>query len=242
MNDYLKQRMLDAEGSEGYSTEGMKPSEETPGTFFIALYGKKQTGKDTSAEILIRMLNERGLTVATTAFAEPLKEMCIEILGLERELVYGTNKQKDRLCHIEWDGFPLEVRLKYSTEQLAEDGKDLPRVGQMTVREVLQVMGTDVFRQIYDDVWAQAPFNREWDGVNVVIITDCRFPNEKLVTERNGGVIIRLERETGFEDNHPSEIALDGHMFENTYVNDGSLDDLTNFLRSVIDSNNVGTE
>jgi hypothetical protein len=219
---------------------------KTPHTVFIALSGKKQVGKDTAANMIVRLVESQGKTVAVTAFAEPLKRMCVEILGLRPEGVFGTDAEKNSLSHIQWDGFPLNVRLKYSKEYATYEygsftdvpekrAQQLPRSGPMTNREVLQVVGTDIFRAIYGDVWAKAPFNRDWSGYDVVILTDCRFPNEKKVTEDAGGVIIRLERSTGFVDNHPSEIALDGDTFENTYQNSGSFDDLEKYIRYILE-------
>lgn len=223
-----------------------KQVENTPHTpFFIAISGKKQVGKDTAAGMLVRLLESRGKTVAVTAFAESLKRMCVEILGLRPEAANGTDEQKNALSHIQWDGFPIGIRLKYSNEFARYEygsftdvpetrAQKLPRSGPMTNREVLQVMGTDIFREIYYDVWAKSPFNRDWSGYDVVILTDCRFPNEKKVTEEAGGVIIRLERSTGFNDDHPSEVALDGYDFKCKYRNDGSLEDLKKYLEGVL--------
>ena len=218
----------------------MECCKRPPGTVFIAMSGKKQVGKDTATTIMKTMLETAGLQVTTTAFAEPLKEMCINILGLKRELVYGSNDDKNTPSSILWDGFSMDIRLKYSNET-DDDGRDWPRSGPMTVREVLQVMGTDVFRAIYDDVWANAPFNRDWSDYDVVIITDCRFPNEKRVTETRGGAVVRLERNTGYVDNHPSETALDGATFDPRfyYQNNGTLDELTAFARSVLENLNL---
>lgn len=216
---------------EQMSTEQPK---KTPHTVFIALSGKKQVGKDTASDMIRRMLEREGKRVAITAFAEPLKDMCVQILGISREGAYGTDAQKNAKSHIMWDNMHQDIRMKYSKERDVSFGFQLPRTGPMTNREVLQVMGTDVFRSIYDNVWAKAPFNRDWSSVDVVILTDCRFPNEKSVTEEAGGVIIRLERETGFSDNHPSEIALDGFSFENVYKNDGSLIQLECYLRDLL--------
>lgn len=207
-------------------------------TIFIALSGKKQVGKDTTVGILVPILEAKGKKVVVTSFAEPLKRMCVEILGISNEGAYGTNEQKNSLCHIQWDGFPEEIRLKYADLFiLARDGVQdpLPRTGPMTNREVMQVIGTDIFRAIHNNVWAQAPFNKDWQGIDVVILSDCRFPNEKTVTEDAGGLIIRLERKTGLEDNHPSETSLDGFTFENTYQNDGTLEDLEKYIREFCD-------
>lgn len=198
-------------------------------------------GKDTAAGIIVAALEQAGKKVAVTAFAESLKRMAIEILGLKENEVYGTNEQKDALSHIQWDGFPLEVRKKYALpyETSWGTGWEVPRSGPMTNREVLQVMGTDIFRAIYDNVWAHAPFNRNWVGTDVVVLTDCRFPNEKSVTEERGGVIIRLERKTGLSDNHPSETSLDNASFKYRFENNGSVEDLKAYLLSILETEKI---
>ena len=211
----------------------------TPGTHFIALSGKKQVGKDTSGQIIARLLTEQGQRVAFTAFAEALKEMCIGVLGLPRHLVYGTDADKNTLSHIVWDNLPNHIRCKYALEfeacELLQTNIPLPRRGQMTIREVLQIMGTDIFREMFENnVWANSPFRRNWSEYDVVIITDCRFPNEKSVTEARGGTVIRIERNTGLNDTHASETSLDNAGFGYRYVNNGSLQELEEFLKQTL--------
>jgi hypothetical protein len=207
-----------------------KPSKNTPGLIYMSLSGKKQVGKDSTADIVVRLLEEQGKKVHVTAFAHPLKRMCIDILGLDEALVYGSNDDKDTPTHIVWDTFPLNIRVKYSKVTRG------PRSGAMTVREVLQVVGTDIFREMFwDNVWAEVPFRKDFGDVDVVILTDCRFPNEKDCTEDSGGVIIRLERLTGFTDLHKSETALDGYKFKHFYENNGSLEELEIFVRKTLE-------
>jgi len=213
--------------------------ERPPGTLFIAWSGKKQVGKDSATGFAKQMLEEAGKTVGVTAFAESLKDIAINTLGLPRDLVYGSNADKDTPTHILWDTFPLDVRLKYSNETYEEDGRPLPRVGSMTIREVLQVMGTDIFREMFEgDVWANAPFRRDWSEYDVVFLTDCRFPNEKRVVEEHGGLVIRLERDTGYVDNHLSETALDDAEFDIVIYQskEVTLDGLREFVRQTLQS------
>jgi hypothetical protein len=209
----------------------MNKQKRPPGTLFIAFSGKPGAGKDTAAKMSIDICRQAGLRATAISFAKPLKDMCIDILGLDRELVYGTQEQKSELCHIEWDGFPLDVRLKYSEDIDLFDGRRLPRCGPMTIREVLQVVGTDIFRTIYSNVWAQAPFNQNWEDFDVVLLSDCRFPNEKSLTEDNNGVTIRIDRSLKDSHEHPSENSLDDAEFNFRYQNDGSLIELYEFLQ-----------
>jgi hypothetical protein len=212
---------------------------KTPGTLFIAWSGKKQVGKDTATAFAEKMLIKAGKTVGITAFAESLKDVAINVLGIDRRLVYGSNDDKETPTHILWDTFPMDTRMKYSNESFDErvfsGPRPMHRSGTMTVREVLQVMGTDIFRVMFEnDVWAHSPFRRDWAGFDVVFITDCRFPNEKRITEEHGGIIIRLERDTGFMDNHSSETALDDTEFGRIYSNNGTLNDLRNFVKQTL--------
>lgn len=207
-----------------------------PGPVFIALSGKKQVGKDTSGQIIARLLTEQGKRVAFTAFAEALKEMCIGVLGLQRSFVYGTDAEKNMPTHIKWDTLPFHIRSKYYTGFRATPcGQDELRTGLMTVREVLQIMGTDIFREMFEnDIWANSPFRRNWSDYDVVVITDCRFPNEKSVTEARGGTVIRIERNTGLTDTHASETSLDNAAFDHRYVNNESLQELEEFLKQTL--------
>lgn len=92
------------------------------------------------------------------------------------------------------------------------------RSGPMTGREIMQLFGTNLIRETFGNVWAQATIKRisqTWCGPNsdlveVSIITDNRFPNEvKTVLEQPLGFVIRLTRAPCAEDEHPSEASLD---------------------------------
>lgn len=206
-----------------------KSPKAPPVVLFVGFSGKKQVGKDTATQMAVDMLSAAGKSVAVTAFAGPLKRLCVEIIGLSHEGVYGTDAQKNELSHVSWDNMPQEIRSKYSIDGI------WPRAGHMTNREVLQVVGSDIFRNLFgQDVWARAPFRQDWNEFDVVIFTDCRFPNEKSVTEEHGGSIIRLERHTGFNDTHISETALDKAVFEFKYQNDADIGSLRNFVHEVL--------
>lgn len=230
---------------------------QTPHPIFIAMCGKKQVGKDTSTAMAVEILNTHGKKVFITAFANTLKDMCVNTLGIKKEGAYGTDADKNALSPLFWDTLPLDIRLKYSNEWLdfgtpsddemerlgyreedlrhRDDGITVPRSGPMTNREVLQVVGTDIFRTMLDNnVWVNATLHRDWTGFDVVIVTDCRFPNEKQAIEDAGGYVIRLERNTGFTDNHASETALDNTIFQIKYENNGSLDELYFFMQTTL--------
>jgi hypothetical protein len=59
------------------------------------------------------------------------------------------------------------------------------------------------------------------------VITDVRFPNEAAALSAQGGQLWRIER-PGVDavNDHISETALDAWIFDETIVNDGSIEDL----------------
>jgi len=134
------------------------------------------------------------------SFADPLKEMCVDILGLTEEQVYGTNEQKNSLVpHLLWENFPIKYK-----------GKK----GPMTSREVQQYVGTDIYRQFYPDCFADSTIRRiKQSNSFYSLLGDCRFPNEVNKTQEAGGKVIRFTRSV-FNDDHYSEHALDEDKFD----------------------------
>lgn len=169
--------------------------------------------------------------VRNYSFADCLKrDVCIGLLGLSEEQCYGTDEQKGSLTHLLWenmpgvttektpqDSVPVEIagRLgKYYEKVL--DGVVYHPPGPMTAREVMQFVGTEVFRKMYNNVWAQSTVNRILldDPMHLAVITDCRFPNEVEAVRRAGGKIIRLTRNPNPADTHESETALDKDKYD----------------------------
>jgi hypothetical protein len=90
-----------------------------------------------------------------------------------------------------------------------EDAKKNPEV-----RRLLQVMGTEVARDILGpDTWVNA-LSLEWEtlGYPDLVITDVRFPNEAEWV-RSRGVMVRVNRPefySGIAKDHPSEAHISG--------------------------------
>jgi hypothetical protein len=193
--------------------------------YFLAFSGKKQVGKDTATGIAVKLLQESGKHIQTLGFADVLKDMCITVFGLDGNLVYGTNEDKQQLTKYKWDNLPDNIRWKYRNDAI------WPRSGNMTIREMLQVVGTDIFREMFDqDIWVNAALDQDWEGTDVVIVTDCRFPGEKLAIEDRDGIVVRINRDTGLQDSHASETALDDALFVTEYNNNGTLEELQQFV------------
>jgi len=164
--------------------------------------------------------------VGITSFAAPIKQFCLDVLGLDRRQIYGTEEQKNTHTNIKWDTMPDEIRLKYgrflkeneifgtAQEIVGRWGFTSPKApmsGYMTAREVMQIFGTDIMRTFFDyDIWAKAPFKKNWGSTEFIIIDDCRFPNEANNALEHKALLIRLLRNP-LQDTHASEIAMDDY-------------------------------
>jgi hypothetical protein len=82
----------------------------------------------------------------------------------------------------------------------------------LTIRELLQKVGTEWFRSVCPDVWIRTYYHKIsnlLEDSNVVITPDVRFPNEVRFIQQQGGVVIFLTRAPFPEDRHESEVALE---------------------------------
>jgi len=120
------------------------------------------------------------------SFAAPLKEVAKLIYDLSDEQVNGDSKER------------LD-----------------PRYG-VTPRYILQKLGTEGFRSIYENTWVDflvRNYRKDFDPTQVVIVTDVRFPNEMKAIKEEGGVIWKLVRldgpgAQGGSAGHASEAAM----------------------------------
>lgn len=157
-------------------------------TRVIAFAGRKQSGKTTCAEFVSNLSFQYGDSKIYN-FADSLKTLCIDILGLEHRQCYGSDKAKNELVNCFWND------------------------NQLTAREVLQIVGTDMFRKMQQHVWSNATIRQIFrEQPSLAIIADCRFPNEVDAIKNVEGIVIKLTRNP-YNSDHASEIALDANRY-----------------------------
>lgn len=184
------------------------------GTIMIGLSGWARTGKDSVAGILDW---EHGFE--RDAFANTLRE-ALEAL----DPIVGADH---------WDD--VEIRLSEVLRDVEgwEGVKDSLFADE--VRGLLQRLGTDAGRNLLgEDIWVNALIDRHFDafgeahGVERLVISDVRFPNEADTIRAYGGYIWRVKRPTVQPANgHSSESAMDDYEFDAVIYNDGDLFDLS---------------
>ncbi len=163
----------------------------------VALAGTKQSGKTSSCVFIQQAFDALPETKGVAKiynFADPLKQMCIDIFGFKHSQCYGSDEDKNELIDCYWP----------------QSGK------QMTSREVMQYVGTDVFRKIQTNVWSDATMRLiKSENSDLALIADCRFPNEVDVVKKAGGVVIKLNR-SPYTSTHASETALDESVYDSS--------------------------
>lgn len=197
----------------------------------IGLVGFIGSGKGTVGDIFV----SNGFV--KDSFARPLKDACSSMFGWPRDLLEGDT-EVSRKWREEPDVFWSE-KFGYT----------------FTPRYALQLMGTEAGRNVFhEDIWVISLLNRA-RGRNVVV-TDVRFKNEINYIQQNGGIIIRVKRgeepewyelaedaNQGFYSAklhmeelgiHQSEWDWVGSEFNYIIENDGTVDDLGNRVKSIL--------
>lgn len=195
-------------------------------TQFITIAGKKQVGKDTTASLIKSRLEfSTDKAVKIVHFADVLKDAVSIIFGIERERM-ENEEGKQSLTEIRW---PRKL------ESVNHECDNF-----MTVREVLQFVGTDLFRaQLDPDIWARSVFRRQYKE-DVVIIADCRFPNEAEYGKHNG-LLVKINRNNSLAaDDHVSENALDEFTgYHYVLENNKTFEDLSESISELLSKENL---
>lgn len=187
----------------------------------IGISGKIGSGKDTAAEIIQHLTNPMKLDMfpyEVKKFAGKLKTIASILTGIPVE------KFEDQ-----------EFKKQYLGEDWNYQIDKFNPIQKMTVRELLQKLGTDALRDgLHTNVWVNALLadyneNSNW------LVTDTRFPNEAEAIKNLGGVVLRIERSTCQLGTHPSETALDNYTFDYVIHNNGSKEDLEKELVKFLD-------
>jgi hypothetical protein len=176
---------------------------------FVGLHGYPSAGKDTVAKILA----DYGYTAV--AFADNL-----------REALYVLNPV------IVFDEYGYELRVQDLVDNLGWD--DAKRQYE-EIRRMLQVLGTEVGREmIGQDVWVNAAF-KGLDDNKKYVFTDLRFENEHHAIDSRLGLLIKIDRPgIGAVNDHKSEKPLPDKWFDARLINDGTLEDLHTKVREIL--------
>jgi len=147
----------------------------------IGLAAKAGGGKDTAGELIRESLEKKGYTTTQLSFANPLKDICTQLFG--------------------WDRDRLQSDAKYKESSLLDNGSPDPacQMLDMSRRVVMQRLGTEAMRRgLHSEIWIIALklsiMRGDYDIYDYGLLTDCRFINELQFVRDLDGTLIRIDR------------------------------------------------
>ncbi len=197
----------------------------------LSLSGKIFSGKDTVAA-LIQKATSAGTTIGAMHYRGKSKWQIKKYAGKLKQVV--------------------SLLIGCTLEQLEDQNfkSSYNATFGMTVREILQKVGTEAMREgFHKNVWVESLFadynsysargsDYEFEK-SFWIITDTRFPNEYKAIEERGGLMINVVRGNSDSDDHASETSLDGFEFHEIIENNGSLEELEEKVRLIVQKYNL---
>ncbi|AGN30375.1 dNMP kinase [Vibrio phage nt-1] len=202
----------------------------------IGINGQKRSGKDTVAEILKESHSDNAYIYK---FADPIKEglfIKLKEYGYEYADIDGQNNFDREVPTFTFDE---AVEIVLTCCEYAKVDADynyvyyslLRHTGLFSIRDLLQMTGTDVARSLDDQHWINYARNKYnelvFNNPNLVfIITDVRFENELQLVQELGGTMLQVTRDGSLASNHISDTEL-GHINDAIQIdNNGSLEEL----------------
>lgn len=179
----------------------------------IGINGKINSGKDTVGNLIKDINCENNWEIKK--FAAKLKETASLLTGIPVEK-FEDQDFKNTFLDDHWNKEVFENKTSLDKDNKAYN-KSI--VKPMTVRELLQILGTEAMRSnLHPDTWVNAlmcyyiksddklirtteDLLKEWEleeweegSFPNWIITDMRFPNEMQAIKANGGITIKVVR------------------------------------------------
>jgi hypothetical protein len=193
------------------------------GKMLLAISGKIGHGKSSVAKILVE---KHGFV--EYSFADPLKKAAKELFLFTDEQLYGTQEEK-ATPDTRWFGVSPRQILQFVGTELLRD----------QLKKIIPQLGENVFVH-RAKLWYEEQVKL---NPNVkIIISDLRFPNECEFV-KSYGKVLRINRPECIHEmhKHKSEIALDGEVFDFTFENTGTLEDLESTVNAYVKvlSNNM---
>lgn len=173
-------------------------------------------GKDTVADYIAELLKQKNIQAYRSAFANGVREDVSKITDIPVEVIRTT------------------------------EGKNMvfESLG-VTVGKLLQYHGQAKKKLHGDDVWIRYCMDSlPTEDKHVSIISDVRYKGEQTAVQKRGGIIIMVKSDrptsailmAGRSLQHSSERDLDGVSANVTIENNGTLEELKQKVKALVDS------
>lgn len=204
----------------------------------IAFGGRKGSGKTELAKMLTELSDH---PFKKMAFGDELKLLCAKLCGIDslEELNRMKNDPNEKLNFVfNYESvFQLARELRLDSKVILDyklpNGQSIMDIKIETMRDMLQIIGTDIIRKIDPD-WHVKKVREKIESMpstTRIVIDDVRFPNELALIEDGlfGDFYFIIRPTLDNVSNHESETSIsfnDCSNAKNIIINDGTLEAL----------------
>lgn len=132
----------------------------------VGIHGRAQSGKDTVASEICRVLDLHGVNTLRASFAGPVKSVAAEIYSIPAWM-FDVEEHKS---------------------------KPLFNTNGRTLREILVLVGQGLRKILGSDIWIKKLDVRAFGYRGTVVVTDVRDPEELDYLAGKGAFLIKLRR------------------------------------------------
>ena len=215
----------------------------------IGINGLAGAGKDTACQIVLDEVRAPGHTAQRVAFADKMKLLAMSALGVGL-LGVGLQDEEGR------EEYQLKTAniIKESGVIDVAWGDLYHSDAHLTGREYIQHLGEEARTLFGESFWIDQilpnpglvppgwgsnddPLLAAYPGVDVLVVPDVRLDLESDRVKRLGGKLWHVSRPGVVSDGHATESGLAiGTAFDAVLINDGSLDELRDKIKEVLDA------
>lgn len=180
----------------------------------VGLVGCKRVGKDTFANYLVR---KHGFVKKSLAY--PMKRIACEIFGWTMEWIEEHKEEVDP----EYGISPRQFLQDFGTNYMQTDlGSRYPQYSEVTGRQVWVKRLIKHLAREYTDTSSR------------IVVTDIRFIHEVYPLKACGFSLVKIIRDTGISDSHPSEQDIPNIKADFEVYNNGVIEELGHMADSIV--------
>jgi hypothetical protein len=214
----------------------------------IGVAGEKKHGKDTVANYLKTKYGYEQM-----AFADMLKNICSKAFNVSISDMYNEELKEalfDQPIQLHYMSqmsvvYNLLGNISVSSRQMdAAEIKFIEKKEFTSIRDMLQFMGTNILRDIFDPDFHYNSVAKHFKAneVKAGVVSDVRFANERLLLKQDFDakliLVVRPSMVRNETSSHASETSLgDPSEYDYVVINDGTIEDLYTKIDVIMTAN-----
>lgn len=190
----------------------------------IAFSGLARAGKDSGGSVLIK---KYGFT--RIAFADDLKNLCARVFYMDPSQ-FEDEAKDTRITRVHLDFHDIDnIRTIVESEwgyeipyENREAMEELHGTEYDTPRDILRSIGMMLRNHVDKDIWTNRVLNKIREHKGNIVITDCRFENEREMLHKIGAVLCLVKRGEQTMQEHEFSLGEESE-YDVIFTNNGTL-------------------